>query len=384
MKRSFLAVAVFTFVFTAILNGQTDTIYLTNPSFEDHAQTSKPPRGWSYNCGFPAESPPDTHPSPEGSFDVVKPAYDGNTYIGMVVRDNETWESVSQRLSQPLEAGQCYEFSIMLARSELYISVSQASGGDANYTTPVKLKIYGGYDYCSRNEVLGETKEVVNHRWLKYKFKFEPTENFSFITFEAFYKTPTLFPYNGNVLLDDASSIVPVPCNESLVVQEVPDPIPAPVIPKPAPVIPKPAPVVPPTPQPEPKKDVTLEGVERSDMKEGQVIRLNNVYFEADSTNVTLNSHEALDNIFDFLETNKDVVIEVGGHTNSRPDHSYADNLSNKRAKSVMDYLVAKGIPQDRIKYKGYGKRSPISTNSTPAGRKLNQRVEVKILNFNG
>jgi outer membrane protein OmpA-like peptidoglycan-associated protein len=385
MKRSFLTVAVFTFVFTSILNAQTDTIYLTNPSFEDHAQASKPPRGWSYNCGFPAESPPDTHPHPEGSFEVVKPAFDGNTYLGMVVRDNESWESVSQRLSQPMKAGQCYEFSIMLARSELYISVSQSSGGDANYTTPVKLKIYGGYDYCSRNEVIGETKEVVNHRWLEYNFKFEPTENFSFITFEAFYKTPTLFPYNGNVLLDDASSIVPVPCDESLVVAEIPEPKPIPQNPKPTPVTPKPTPVTQqPTPEPEQKSDVTLAGIERSDMKEGQVIRLKNVYFDADSTNITLNSHEALDNIFDFLAANKDVVIEVGGHTNSRPNHDYADDLSNQRAKSVMEYLVSQGITKERIKYKGYGKRNPISTNSTPAGRKLNQRVEIKILNFNG
>ncbi|MCB0653854.1 MAG: OmpA family protein [Saprospiraceae bacterium] len=371
-------------MFTTQLYGQTDTIYLTNPSFEDFPQPSHPPRGWT-DCGWPLESPPDTHPA--GNFEVVKPAYDGATYLGMVVRDNETWESVSQRLSQPMKAGNCYSFTIMLARSELYVSVSQARGEDANYTTPVKLKIYGGLNACGRNEILGETKEIVNHRWVEYKFKFEPSEDFSYITLEAFYKTPTLFPYNGNVLLDKASAIVPVPCEELVATNEdipEPDPKPAPKKPQPPKPDPKKNDPVPPKSTPEPKKDVTLAGVERAELKEGQVIQLKNVYFKADSSSITAESYEALNNIYDFLSTNKDVAIEIGGHTNSKPSHDFADNLSNERAKSVMTYLVNKGIDPKRIKYKGYGKRNPISTNSTPEGRKLNQRVEIKILNFNG
>lgn len=384
MKRSFLTVAVFALMFTTLIYGQTDTIYLTNPSFEDFPQPGHPPRGWT-DCGWKSESPPDTHPA--GNFEVVKPAFDGATYLGMVVRDNETWESVSQRLSQPMKAGNCYSFTIMLARSELYVSVSQARGEDANYTTPVKLKIYGGLNACGRNEIIGETKEIVNHRWVEYKLKFEPSENFSYITLEVFYKTPTLFPYNGNVLLDKASAIAPVPCDEPLVTnEEIPEPAPKPVPPKPQPPKPEPKKTDPVAPKstPDPKKDVTLAGVERAELKEGQVIQLKNVYFRADSTNITVDSYEALNNIYDFLNSNKDVIIEIGGHTNSRPNHDYADNLSNERAKSVMTYLVNKGIEARRIKYKGYGKRNPISTNSTPEGRRLNQRVEIKILNFNG
>ncbi len=388
MKSSFLIIAILSLLFLTDSYGQTDTVYLSNASFEDFPQASTPPRGWR-NCGWASESPPDTHPA--GNFEVVKPAFDGATYLGMVVRDNETWESVSQRLSQPLQAGQCYNFTIMLARSELYVSVSQASGQDANYTTPVKLKIYGGFNQCGRDEILGETKEIVNHRWVEYRFKFEPTENFTHITFEAFYKTPTLFPYNGNVLLDKASAITPIPCDDSIAAkEETPEPPQKPELPQPEPTKPEPVKAQPQPqpdttkPQPEPKKDVTLAGVERSDLKEGQVIRLKNVYFQADSSSITSDSYEALDNIFEFLSANKDVTIEVGGHTNSRPQHDYADNLSNLRAKAVMQYLVDKGIEPRRIKYKGYGKRQPIATNSTVAGRKLNQRVEIKILGFDG
>ena len=87
------------------LQAQEEPIKLTNPSFEDLPHHSKPPRGW-IDCGFDGETPVDVQPN--GTFSVTKPAAEGNTYIGMVVRDNDTWEAVSQRLSRPLQAGQCY------------------------------------------------------------------------------------------------------------------------------------------------------------------------------------------------------------------------------------------------------------------------------------
>ena len=81
-----------------------------------------------------------------------------------------------------------------------------------------------------------------------------------------------------------------------------------------------------------------------------------------------------------FLDTNEDIVIEIGGHTNGLPEHDYCDRLSTARAQSVAQYLYEKGIPVDRIGYKGYGKRKPVATNSTVDGRRKNQRVEIKIV----
>jgi hypothetical protein len=81
-----------------------EIIRLTNPSFEDTGH-SRPPTGWK-DCGsfmFPGESPPDVQPS--GSWHVYKPATDGDTYLGMVVRENDTWEAVSQALSGALQKG---------------------------------------------------------------------------------------------------------------------------------------------------------------------------------------------------------------------------------------------------------------------------------------
>ena len=53
-----------------------------------------------------------------------------------------------------------------------------------------------------------------------------------------------------------------------------------------------------------------------------------------------------------------------------------------QRAKEVANYLVNKGIPLERVQYKGYGKRKPLVSNKTPMGRKKNQRVEIKILSM--
>ena len=84
--------------------------------------------------------------------------------------------------------------------------------------------------------------------------------------------------------------------------------------------------------------------------------------------------------IFDFLKENDDLVVEIGGHTNNIPSHETCKELSTNRAKSVADYLVNKGLSNERIKYKGYGKFKPKYSNKTSQGRKGNQRVEIKVI----
>lgn len=385
--------------------GQNEPIYLTNPSFEDMPRHSKPPRGW-YDCGFPSESAPDVQPM--GGFSVKKPPIDGHTYLGMVVRDNDTWELVSQRLSRPLKKGQCYEFSIFLSRSEIYLSQSRVQPKEVNYNTPAKLRIYGGFGYCDKAFLLAETKEIVHYRWLEYNFKLKPIDNYSYLVIEAFYRTPTLFPYNGNILIDHASALTPIPCDE-----EVPEttepPVNPPVVasaepdkkeepsvnrprdipkterPKEPAIAEKPAETtVQETENPAHASEPVLSGVKRSELRKGQTIRIENLYFDADTSNIKETSHKVLDEIYSFLEKNGDVIIEIGGHTNNRPSHSYCDRLSTERAKAVADYLSAKGINRSRLQYKGYGKRQPLYSNKTSYGRKRNQRVEIKILSFDG
>lgn len=111
-----------------------------------------------------------------------------------------------------------------------------------------------------------------------------------------------------------------------------------------------------------------------------QVIRLDELYFDADSTVLNQDAMPILDEITYFLEQNPTVSLEIGGHTNGVPPHEYCDALSSARAESIATYIVGNGIADNRIQYKGYGKRKPIASNKTADGRKRNQRVELTIL----
>ena len=117
-----------------------------------------------------------------------------------------------------------------------------------------------------------------------------------------------------------------------------------------------------------------------NNLRSGETIKLEKIYFQPDSTNMDPTSRPTLDELYEFLQENTGVAIEVGGHTNGIPSHEFCDQLSTARAKSVAEYLVSKGLPTTRITYKGYGKRNPVASNSTPEGRAKNQRVEMKVV----
>lgn len=113
---------------------------------------------------------------------------------------------------------------------------------------------------------------------------------------------------------------------------------------------------------------------------QGQTIPMRLLTFETDSTRLRPAVYTYLDELYDFLAENPTITIEVGGHTNNLPNDDFADYLSTARAKAVADYLLEKGIDPQRVEYRGYGKKQPLVPNTTPEGRRTNQRVEIKIL----
>ncbi|MFN0216463.1 MAG: OmpA family protein [Saprospiraceae bacterium] len=113
---------------------------------------------------------------------------------------------------------------------------------------------------------------------------------------------------------------------------------------------------------------------------QGQTIPMRLLTFATDSASIRPAVYTYLDELYEFLTENPTVTIEVGGHTNNQPNDDFADYLSTERAKAVANYLIGKGIDAARVAYKGYGKRQPLVPNTTPEGRKTNQRVEIKIL----
>ncbi len=122
------------------------------------------------------------------------------------------------------------------------------------------------------------------------------------------------------------------------------------------------------------RKDIALDPI-----KVNQIMQMRNIFFETDSYALKSESKVELNKLLDLLLTNKTIRIEVGGHTDSQGDNVYNQKLSENRAKSVVDYLIAHQIAPERVKWVGYGETKPIADNKTEEGRSLNRRTEVKI-----
>jgi OmpA-OmpF porin, OOP family len=112
----------------------------------------------------------------------------------------------------------------------------------------------------------------------------------------------------------------------------------------------------------------------------GQVIRLNNVFFDFDKWDLRPESFIELNRVVKLLSENPAIEIEMSAHTDSRGSDDYNFKLSGNRARSVMEYIISKGIDKSRITSNGYGETKPVATNETDEGRQLNRRVEFTIL----
>ena len=112
----------------------------------------------------------------------------------------------------------------------------------------------------------------------------------------------------------------------------------------------------------------------------GEQVRLDNIFFELNSSDLKDESVVELNKIIKFMASNPFLVIEIGGHTDNSGSKAYNLNLSDDRARSVKDALVQRGIPSDRIQTKGYGMSVPLNTNSSEQERALNRRTELKII----
>jgi outer membrane protein OmpA-like peptidoglycan-associated protein/tetratricopeptide (TPR) repeat protein len=120
--------------------------------------------------------------------------------------------------------------------------------------------------------------------------------------------------------------------------------------------------------------DIFLEPV-----KPGKKFVLPNVFFDFDSDILKPESNDELQKLTDFLRNNQRLKVEISGHTDNVGSNVYNQELSEKRAKAILNYLIT-FIDPSRLTYKGYGPNVPVSTNDTEEGRALNRRSEVKIL----
>ncbi len=115
-------------------------------------------------------------------------------------------------------------------------------------------------------------------------------------------------------------------------------------------------------------------------VKAGETLILRNIFFALDSWQLLPDSYPELEKLLGLLNQNPTMKIEVSGHTDNTGTREHNQLLSENRAKAVVDYLVSKGIDATRLTYKGFADTKPIASNSTPEGRAMNRRTEMKVV----
>lgn len=112
----------------------------------------------------------------------------------------------------------------------------------------------------------------------------------------------------------------------------------------------------------------------------GATVVMNNIFFDFDRSALQEDSYPELRRVVEFMNDNPGVEIEISGHTDSMGPTNYNQGLSERRARSVFDYLIENGVASDRVVSRGFGESNPVADNESDEGRAQNRRVEFKIL----
>ncbi len=127
-------------------------------------------------------------------------------------------------------------------------------------------------------------------------------------------------------------------------------------------------------------EDGFLVDVPMRPIKQGAPFVLENIFFDSDKSILKKESLTELTKLLEILNNNEALRIELGGHTDSDGNDEHNLQLSDNRAKAVVDWLIEKGVDKAKLQYKGYGESKPRVENDTPQNKALNRRTEVIIL----
>lgn len=112
----------------------------------------------------------------------------------------------------------------------------------------------------------------------------------------------------------------------------------------------------------------------------GSSFVLEQLQFEPNTAVLKPSSHPEMNRLVKLLKDNPNILIEIGAHTNDQLSYLKAQELSEQRALVVAQYILHEGIPLERLRHRGYGRRQPIADNATPNGRARNQRIAISIV----
>jgi outer membrane protein OmpA-like peptidoglycan-associated protein len=127
-------------------------------------------------------------------------------------------------------------------------------------------------------------------------------------------------------------------------------------------------------------KPVDIAPIEVTPIEENARIPLNNIFFAFDTSILSQESFPELNRIVGLMNERPTLQVEIAGHTDNLGPARYNMKLSERRAKAVTNYLVKKGVSQERINSTFFGESKPIDASNTKAGNAKNRRVEFKIV----
>lgn len=125
------------------------------------------------------------------------------------------------------------------------------------------------------------------------------------------------------------------------------------------------------------KTQKKVEYFNENNVVRGKALVLKNILFDFGKSNLKPSSYTELDKVVKAMKDNASLKAKISGHTDNIGNKSSNITLSQNRAKAVADYLISKGIENNRINTTGYGSSVPVAGNDTDAGRALNRRVEI-------
>ena len=302
-----------------------------------------------------------------------QPPHDGDGYCGIYCSKNDYREYLQTRLRRKLRPGDSIRLTFYVSLSEQSIGAVATIGGlftqESIYDTVRSILLHKEREMLSE-EIFQEiattySPQVVNpadtpltdyRGWQRISGTFVAEGGEQFITIGNFFTTeksgyvepdslsrilPGAYYYIDNVLVECLNCRPPIADDLNV--------------------------------------DSTYLTTEQPAFSIGSTFVLKDIYFEFDKSTILQQSYFELMSLISLLNTYPTMKIEIGGHTDSKGSDSYNQRLSENRAKAVTDYLITKGIPANRLQYKGYGKANPIATNETEEGRAKNRRVEFKI-----
>jgi outer membrane protein OmpA-like peptidoglycan-associated protein len=119
--------------------------------------------------------------------------------------------------------------------------------------------------------------------------------------------------------------------------------------------------------------------LETRETARGLIINMSDVLFDTGKYSLKPGAREKLAKVSGIILAHPGLNLQIEGHTDSVGGDDYNQHLSEQRAYSVRDYLVAQGISGETISALGLGKTAPVTTNSTAVGRQQNRRVELVV-----